>query len=151
MLHLPKYAIYFIDSHKILQIPLRLYASRFSLREEKGYFPFKFLNDETLNYVGPTPPLEDFIAFNDTPKEIAKKKAYVESLKNEPWRMSDNLMIYCERDVIVTTMGILCFTEQCLSIQKKLWKLFPIEKEENSLNFFFPFAPPHSVTLGGFS
>ena len=151
-LTLPDFGLYFVDSYRTLQQPLKLFHKRFNLRPQKGTFPLKFLREETLDYVGPVPPFDQFTLYSDSQEEIEEKRVFWNEIKAQPYFLAPNLMAYCEKDVEITVLGVVYFTMQCLEIQTKMRGLFKdAPTEEQSLNLYFPFHPPKLVTLGGFS
>ena len=148
-LFLPSYGIYFTDCYRMLQMPLKKFHKRFNLRNQKGHYPFKFLNEKTLNYIGPMPSLDLFISCNDAPEDIQEKEDYWNEVKSDIYVNSTSLMEYCERDCLVTLSGMLSFTLQTTEIQEKLKKIFTNAPEEpNTLSLLFPFVPPRMTTLG---
>ena len=57
--------ISFIDSYKFIPLKLAKLPKAFDLKDtdvymKKGYFPFLFLDTDTMNYVGPIPPVETY-------------------------------------------------------------------------------------------
>jgi hypothetical protein len=54
------------DSYLILPTSLRTLATKYKLAELKGYFPYNFVSENTLDYIGVTP---DISLFGDMPYE----------------------------------------------------------------------------------
>ena len=135
-----------------MQLPLKLFHKRWNLRVQKGSFPLKFLNEDRLDYIGPVPPLDQFILHSDSKEEIEEKTEFWNEIKSDPYFLAPNLMAYCVMDCEITTLGVVYFTMQCVEIQEKMKTVFKdAPDEENSLNMFFPFHPPKILTLGAFA
>jgi hypothetical protein len=91
-----KYYINFKDSYLMLPESLRKLAHSFNV-EEKGYFPFRFLNDplNPLIYEGEIPDYKYYIDSNLTIDEYNTiKKSYV----NKRWNLRKECVKYCEQD-----------------------------------------------------
>jgi|ERR1700677_481847 hypothetical protein len=62
-----KSKIYLFDSYLILPSSLRTLALKYKIADLKGYFPYSFVNENNLDYIGITP---DISLFNGiTPEE----------------------------------------------------------------------------------
>src|ERR1700744_434417 len=55
-----KSKIYIFDSYLILPSSLRTLASKYKVSDLKGYFPYSFVNEFNLDYVGPAPDISLF-------------------------------------------------------------------------------------------
>jgi DNA polymerase type B, organellar and viral len=92
-----KNKIYFRDSLLMIPISLAKAAKSFNV-EDKGYFPYKFVNkpEITYNYIGPVPSYEYFEADKVT------ENAYKEYIKeyNGVWDLEKETIKYCEQDCI---------------------------------------------------
>src|SRR4029079_7971428 len=56
-----KKTLRFIDSYKFIPIPLRNFGKAFGFTHVcKGYFPYRFLTERTLDYKGRMPGIEWF-------------------------------------------------------------------------------------------
>jgi hypothetical protein len=55
-----KIKIYLYDSYLILPSSLRTLASKYKVSDQKGYFPYEMVNENNLNYIGPTPSISLF-------------------------------------------------------------------------------------------
>jgi hypothetical protein len=55
-----KSKIYLYDSFLILPSSLRTLASKYKVMDLKGYFPYSFANESTLDYIGITPSISLF-------------------------------------------------------------------------------------------
>ena len=76
----------FYDSNLIFQASLRSLSNSFKIENAKTYFPFGFMNKNSVNfnYSGAVPKLKEFIG---TISEEEYKK-YCEKFKNKPWNFS---------------------------------------------------------------
>jgi hypothetical protein len=89
-LNFDKYNFYFRDSYLLLPLSLRDLAKAFNV-EAKGHFPFKFVNENTLDYVGLTPD----ISFYEDISNIECNK-----LVSENWSLKNECIKYCIQDCI---------------------------------------------------
>jgi DNA polymerase type B, organellar and viral len=55
-----KTKIYLFDSYLILPSSLRTLASKYKVNDQKGFFPYIFVNENTLDYIGITPSISLF-------------------------------------------------------------------------------------------
>jgi len=55
-----KTKIYLFDSYLILPSSLRTLASKYKVTDQKGFFPYSFVSENTLNYIGITPDISLF-------------------------------------------------------------------------------------------
>lgn len=147
-LTLPQLDIHFTDSYKMLQQPLKQFDQRFNLRPSKQHFPYRFLTQSTLNYVGAQPDLHYYQSYNDSVKDIEAKQEFVDQMKTTPFDMRQILLNYCIADVLVTLLAILCFSQQCQDLQTKLRTVFKTPEEPGTLGIFLPFCQPTLRTLG---
>jgi hypothetical protein len=53
------FSLFIKDSYLLLPHSLRKLANEFQV-QTKGYFPYKFVNENTLNYIGASPTIEFF-------------------------------------------------------------------------------------------
>jgi len=102
------------DSLNLLPVALDKLAKTFKV-ENKGLFPYDFVNDRDLNYVGQVPILEHFITKKHLNDEKAMKvlkdayASYVEDFKNKPWNLKEELIKYCEQDVKILHQILMIF------------------------------------------
>ncbi|MFN7611021.1 MAG: DNA polymerase, partial [bacterium] len=89
---IPNVTIHLHDSFLMLPSTLRNLSHEFNVRSKKGYFPYKFVNADNLNYVGKIPPLEFFS--NIPPKEY-------NSLSRDQWNLKDEGISYLISDLTV--------------------------------------------------
>jgi hypothetical protein len=55
-----KTQIEMFDSYSILPSSLRTLANKYKVSDLKGYFPYTFVNESNLDYIGPTPDISLF-------------------------------------------------------------------------------------------
>jgi hypothetical protein len=75
-MYVKSFKMSFIDSYKLIPIGLRKFPKTFALNElSKGYFPYRFLSPERVNYEGPMPSLDwfDFDSLKDKERDEAVK------------------------------------------------------------------------------
>lgn len=112
-----KHKMRFIDSYKLIPIGLRGFPKAFGLKEmSKGYFPYRFLNDDTRMYVGPMPAVEwfDFDKLRDSERVDALR--WYDSVKHTEIRLMDMCWDYCVSDVILLKEGCMKFRDLFLQI-----------------------------------
>lgn len=109
------YNINFRDSLLLLPASLRKLAIAFNV-ENKGFFPFNFLNDSTipLNYVGSTP---DISLFNNISND-----EYTSLISNN-WNLKNETIKYCELDCkvlhqVLTKFNILIFSKWKINVHR---------------------------------
>ena len=98
-----EYSINFRDSLLMLPASLRKLAKSFNI-ENKGYFPFRFVNNFTvdLDYIGNTP---DFSYFTDLNQDEYEK------IVSDSWNLKQEAIKYCELDCIVLYKLLIKFNE----------------------------------------
>lgn len=112
-----KHKMRFIDSYKLIPIPLRAFPKSFGLKEiSKGYFPYRFLTESTRGYVGPMPEIRYFEF--DKLKEKDRKDAmeWYESKKGDTIHLMDMCLEYCVSDVVLLKEGCMKFRNLFMSI-----------------------------------
>lgn len=87
------YNVTFRDSHQILLSSLRKLAKSFGVETQKGIFPYRFVNENNLDYNGPIP---DFKYFDNI--SSIDYNCYIENYNI--WSMKDESIRYCEIDCI---------------------------------------------------
>ena len=106
------HCVRFIDSMSFFPMKLSKFPKTFGLTElKKGYFPHLFNKDGNQDYVGPLPPVEDYLPNSmsvDDKKEFLSwhadltRRGYVFDFKKE-------LMEYCQSDVRLLKEGCMTF------------------------------------------
>jgi hypothetical protein len=79
-----------LDSYLIMPSSLRSLALKYKVSELKGYFPYSMVNENTLDYIGPTP---DISSFNGMPYEEW------EGAFSYTWNLKAELLRYLELDL----------------------------------------------------
>ena len=110
-----KYNISFRDSFLMLPSSLKNLAIQFKV-ENKGIFPYSFVNDVDLNYIGNVP---EFKHFNNI--TIDEYNNYLNSFKNIQWNLKDETIKYCLQDCktlyqIIAKFNNLIFDKYSLNI-----------------------------------
>lgn len=91
--------------------------------ESKGMFPLKFLNNPktSLSFVGDVPGINYFYHPDPTTQSKAyslwldKYNKYTQAYTKKDWDLKEELIKYCEQDVISLHMVILTFTQEIYS------------------------------------
>jgi hypothetical protein len=95
-----KNKIFFRDSLLMIPISLARAAKSFSV-EDKGKFPYRFVNQQEINYdyIGPVPGYD---LFEKTKGDNFTEEAYKEYCKdfNNDWNLEKETIKYCEQDCI---------------------------------------------------
>ena len=114
-----KSSITILDSLNILPLSLEKLGKCFG-SEFKGMFPLKILNDPniSLNYEGDVPPIKYFyqpsllnqLAYNSFLKKYMDYKRTFEK-NGLKWNLKDELVKYCEQDVITLHNVLIQFTK----------------------------------------
>lgn len=113
----PDYKIRFVDSYRLIPIPLRAFPKSFGLKEvAKGYFPYRFLNENTRTYIGPIPGLEWFDFDSMKPGDRKDALAWHKSMEGKEVHLMDMCWEYCESDVLLLKEGCLKFRELFLEL-----------------------------------
>jgi hypothetical protein len=106
--------IYFKCSYKIIPLSLNYLGNMENFK--KKFFPYKFVNSNNINYVGPVPNKEFWNENNYEDFIINKEKKYIYDLKKET-------IEYCINDVLLTERVLknlfLIIDEESVSIRKK--------------------------------
>jgi hypothetical protein len=98
----------FIDSFKFIPMALRQFPKTFGLVElHKGYFPYRFLNEETLRYVGPYPSIDLYDFHHLKEAEHREALQWYEENCNDVFDMESVIMDYCMSDVRLLKEGCL--------------------------------------------
>ena len=101
------YKLYFRDSLLLLPSSLRKLGENFSVDVKKSYFPYSFINNEniSLNYKGEVPSIDyfDITPPNDEANDsftVDDYNKYCNEFKTKQWDLKNELVKYCETDVI---------------------------------------------------
>jgi DNA polymerase type B, organellar and viral len=92
-----KYSLYFRDSLLLLPSSLRKLGESFGVDIKKSIFPYSFVNNENinLNYIGKIPSYDKFDGIT-----LNEYNDYCSQYNNNSWSLRDELVKYCENDVI---------------------------------------------------
>lgn len=96
------YDITFRDSKQLLIGSLRELGKSFNVETQKGYFPYTFVNENNLNYIGITP---DFSLFDNLSHDEYNK------IISYNWNMRDESIKYCEMDCVSLYQIMIKFNE----------------------------------------
>jgi hypothetical protein len=114
---IPKFNIRFLDSYRLISIPLRSFPKSFGLKEvKKGYFPYRFLTKETKGYVGEMPAVEWFDFDNMREHEREEALKWYDTVKGTKVCLMEMCWSYCESDVILLKEGCTVFRELFLEM-----------------------------------
>lgn len=104
-----KTKIEIFDSYLILPSSLRTLAEKYKVTDQKGYFPYSMVNENTLDYIGITP---DISAFNGiTPEEY-------EGLVSYTWNLKAELIKYLELDLKSLHQVIMRFNKDIFNLER---------------------------------
>lgn len=87
--------IFLVDSLALLPMSLASLAEGFSTTHEKPLFPYSFVTEKTLYYIGNTPGIE---YFQTNKKDITLE--YQKIKKNPNWNLKQETIKYLESDLI---------------------------------------------------
>lgn len=135
------YTVTIYDSLLLLPSSLDKLSKAFKIDQQKGFFPLKFLDDITLidpvidwEYEGPVPDLKYFYTPHPLHKKeyeayLLKYQDFIKSFEKDgvikKWRLKDELIKYCENDVIVLHSLILSFTKHIFDRYKVNIQKYP--------------------------
>lgn len=118
-IYITRMKIRFIDSYKFIPTSLRRFPATFGLKDvTKGYFPYRFLTEETMNYVGPIPDIEYFDFHHLKPKE--RKVAEEWYAEQDIIDIYEMCRTYCIDDVRVLKEGCNTFRRNILQVSQNL-------------------------------
>ena len=106
------YIVVFRDTLKILLASLRNLAKVFGVETQKSIFPYSFVNENNLDYVGPVP---DFKYFDNI--TIKEYNEYC-LIFNNNWNLREEAIKYCEIDCISLYQVILKFSNMIFDLFK---------------------------------
>jgi DNA polymerase elongation subunit (family B) len=85
------YNIIFRDSQQLLITSLRSLGKVFAVETQKSIFPYRFVNENNLNYIGSLPDFKYFDKISSL-----DYNCYIENYNN--WNMKEESIKYCEID-----------------------------------------------------
>ena len=89
------YNITFRDSHQLLLASLRNLGKSFAVNILKSIFPYDFVNENNLDYIGSVPNIN---YFNDLSRE--EYLNYYDSFNGNNWNLRNETVKYCEIDCV---------------------------------------------------
>ena len=100
------YVVIFKDSQQMLIGSLRNLGKSFNVEVQKSIFPYDFVNENNLKYIGWVP---DFKYFDN----ISKKEYlnYFSNFKNISWNLRNETVKYCEIDCVSLYQILIKFNE----------------------------------------
>jgi hypothetical protein len=98
-----------INDFEGLPSSLRTLASKYKVSDQKGYFPYSFVSEDTLNYIGPTPSISQFNGIS--------AEEY-EGLISFTWNLRAELIRYLELDLKSLYQVITSFSQDIFNIEK---------------------------------
>lgn len=102
----------FIDSCRFITTSLRKFPKTFGFEDiSKGFFPYRFFTQATLNYVGPIPDIEWFDFQKLKPEECKEGEKWYEENKDTIIDLRAWCIQYCIDDVKVLKKGCLIFRD----------------------------------------
>jgi hypothetical protein len=107
------YNFVFKDSLQILLVSLRKLAKVFGVDTQKSIFPYSFVNENNLDYIGPVP---DFKYFDNI--TIKEYNEYCLKFDNSHWDLRDEAIKYCEIDCISLYQIIIKFSNMIFDLFK---------------------------------
>ena len=106
-----------IDSLAFVAQPLESFPKTFGIDEmKKGFFPYLFLTDENLKYVGSYPPADSYCPSSMSKEKRDKFYAWYNSKSVEVFNMTEELRAYCESDVDILQRSMMKFDQLYFSI-----------------------------------
>jgi len=99
------YNVSFRDSKQLLNHSLRDLGKSFNVDIQKSIFPYSFVNEDNLNYIGEVPNINYFDGVNQYDFYDYENKF------NSNWSIKDETIKYCEIDCISLYQIILKFNE----------------------------------------
>jgi DNA polymerase type B, organellar and viral len=113
------YNITFKDSLQILIVSLRNLGKTFGVLTQKSIFPYTFVNENNLDYIGPVP---DFKYFNNISKNEYNE---YKSKFNNNWCLRNEVIKYCEDDVISLYQILIKFNTMIFDLFKLTIQKYP--------------------------
>jgi len=105
------YNITFRDSQQLLIMSLRKLAKAFGVSTQKSIFPYRFVNENNLDYNGPIPDFKYFDGISSI-----DYNCYIENYNI--WSMKDESIKYCEIDCVSLYQIITKFSNMIFELFK---------------------------------
>jgi len=108
----------FIDSLNFIPFPLRKFPNIFGFADSKSFFPYSFVNFDTLHYFGPMPQ-KKFFDINPADEKEFDDFYYRDSIKyQQQWSVKDVSIEYCKQDVHVLFCGVFTYLKSFYKVAK---------------------------------
>jgi DNA polymerase type B, organellar and viral len=107
------YNLIFRDSLQILLVSLRKLTKVFGVDTQKSIFPYSFVNENNLDYIGPVP---DFKYFDNI--SINEYNEYKSMFDNNHWNLKNEAIKYCEIDCVSLYQVIIKFSNMIFDLFK---------------------------------
>ena len=114
-----EYSIIFRDSQQMLIASLRNLAKSFGVETQKSIFPYNFVNENNLEYIGKVPDLNFFNNLSMDTVEYSMK------FLNKSWSLRDETIKYCENDCIALYQILIKFNSMIFEIFSKSIHKYP--------------------------
>jgi len=109
-----EYRIQFKDSYLILLASLSKLTKGFLTEKQKSIFPYLFVNENNLDYIGDVPNFKEF----DNKISLTDYNNYKSNFNNN-WNLRNETIKYCELDVISLYQVIFKFSDLVFSLFSK--------------------------------
>jgi len=103
------YTVTFRDSQQILTASLRKLAKSFGVDTQKSIFPYSFVNENNLDYIGPIPDFKYFDGISSL-----DYNCYIENYNI--WNLREEAIKYCEIDCISLYQIIIKFSNMIFDL-----------------------------------
>lgn len=90
-------------------VNLRKLAKVFGVDTQKGFFPYSFVNENNLDYIGPIPDIKYFDGISSL-----DYNCYIENYNI--WNLRDEAIKYCEMDCISLYQVLIKFSNMIFDI-----------------------------------
>ncbi len=117
-----KIELKFIDSLNFIPFPLRKFPSIFGFSDQKSYFPYTFVDNNSIYYEGPVPdktyyeiPANDMDSFDIFYNNELRK---VQQSPSRKWNLQKVSTKYCVQDVHVLFCGIFHYLSNFYKVAK---------------------------------
>jgi DNA polymerase type B, organellar and viral len=101
-----EYRLQFKDSYLILLASLAKFTKGFGVETQKSVFPFLFVNEDNLNYIGKVPNFTDF----GGKIKLSEYNEYTSNFNND-WNLNKEAIKYCIIDCISLYQVVFKFNE----------------------------------------
>jgi len=108
----------FIDSLNFIPFPLRKFPDIFGFSDSKTFFPYAFVDQNSIEYIGPIPE-KSF--FEISSKDLQQFNHFYneESIKcNDNWNLKQISIDYCSQDVHVLFCGVFTYLKSFYKVAK---------------------------------